>query len=203
VVLLDILLSLTVILYLSCGEVALTVPRLATSIILLGVGLLVLHTLGAWLAGRLVVMLHRAFSRTRLDSRRRIQKNGQLIRTRAEARLEAMDEKTLRAHIEAHPKDSLACEILCERLKGEGRLTEYAREMEYFLNLPSDLTIEEKCTRYHALADLYANTLDRPERAEEILRTLIASFPRHYQATLARRRLERMHQSKPSSGASS
>ena len=110
--------------------------------------------------------------------------------TDAEQGLDALDEAQLRAHIEAHPRDAQACEILCQRLRQAGRLGDYAREMEYFLMLKSELTVEEKCSRYHDLAALYLNQLGRPDRAAEMLNTIIAHYPRHYQATLARRRLE-------------
>ncbi len=126
----------------------------------------------------------------RSSRRRGVRHDG--YRTRREARLDAMDDDTMRARIEKHPNDAMAPEILCERLLKAGRKADYAREMTYLLTLDNDMTIDEKCSRYHHLAEIYFQELKRPERALEMLRAIIENFPKTYQATVARQRMRMM-----------
>lgn len=125
----------------------------------------------------------------RLESRRRI--HGQdAIRTKGEARLEAMDDEALAKWIEKHPRDALAIELLAERLKKQGDISGWAREIEYLVTLKSGMSLEEKCRLYNELCDAYLDPLGQPLRAVGALKGLIEEFPRSYQATLARRKLE-------------
>jgi len=187
---LELLMALTIILVLTFGVDKISIGNVLIALAVAGLGLVAIHLGGRLLIERVVGSLF-SLGQSRISSRRRILK-ANVPHTDAEQGLDALDEARLREHIEAHPHDAVACEILCERLRQADRLGEYAREMEYFLMLKSELTIEEKCSRYHDLADLYLNQLGRPDRAAEVLNTLIAHYPRHYQATLARRRLETM-----------
>lgn len=128
-----------------------------------------------------------------LASRRRIMRS-KVVCNPDEERLDKLDEDGLRTHIENHPEDALACEILCERLRAVRKWSEFARECEYLLTLKdSDTSVEERCRLYHELADLYLGELNRPERAEQALQAVVAKYPKHYQSTLARRRLEDLH----------
>lgn len=115
-----------------------------------------------------------------------------LRKTDEEAKLEAMNDAELHGLIDKYPRYALAIEILCERLKARGAWSEYVRQMDYMLCLPNDLSIEETCNRYYELADIYIHELNRPDRAEEMIRAIIAAFPAHYEATEARRRLAEM-----------
>lgn len=130
-----------------------------------------------------------SYARPRLANRRRMHRDPQR-RTRAEIKLDAMDDAALGAFIEKNPRDALAIEIRCERLKRQGRTEEFARELEYFITLPSNLSVEEKATLYHELAELYLGPLNQPERGRAALQAIASEFPRSYQASLARRRLE-------------
>lgn len=189
---LDMLMALGVILILTVGVENVSFLQIVLWLAGLGVAIVAAHWLVGWFAGKLALGWYRMDS-YRPASRRYLSWR-HAGRTRQEDTFDEMSETELRAHIEAHPKEHLACEILCERLIKEKRHAEYTREMEYFLSLKSDLTIEEKCSRYHQLADVYLNDLKRPDRAREALRAITATFPKHYQATLARRRLELMDQ---------
>ena len=128
--------------------------------------------------------------RKNLESRRRLVKQN-APKTKAERKLEAMDDGALEARIDKNPKDALAVEILCERLKARGDLQGWARETEYHLTLEAaNMTVEEKCAIHNRLADAYFLQLGRPDRAKIALRALTTEFPQSYQATLARRRLK-------------
>lgn len=168
----------------------LSTDKLIQVTVLALVTLLVLHGLKNWCANAFINMLYNPEG-ARVASRRKMGKQGQSARTRAEARLEAMSEDRLRRHIEKHPRDGLAIEILSERLKADGRLDDYARNTEYLLIVQTTMALEEACTRYHELADYYWG-VGRREKAREMMHALIGRFPLHYQATLARRRLEEM-----------
>ncbi|MCL5271017.1 MAG: hypothetical protein M1457_10840 [bacterium] len=207
---LDLLMTLAIVLVLTFGYEP-TSPRALALALVAGVGVLVAaHFILAWLLGRMGNILTGMSERRRLPSRRRMIRLGDM-RTTAERRLDSLADDALRAWIETHPADTLASEILCERLRRAGRWDELAREMQYLLAVAGTtenadavparrterptpaaarLCIEEKCTLYHRLADLYLERLHRPDRARETLAALVAEFPRHYQATLARRRLE-------------
>jgi hypothetical protein len=125
-----------------------------------------------------------------LPNRRRMT-HGQCLRTPEEERLEALSDEALEQYLERKPKDALAVEIHCERLKEAERWPDYARELEYLLTIKNELSVEERCTRHHELAELFLK-LGRPARAREALQALITAHPRHYQATLARRRLRQL-----------
>jgi hypothetical protein len=124
-----------------------------------------------------------------LDDRRRMIRGG-AMRTRKEKRFDSLDDAALERYVKAHPRDALASEIHCERLEQAERWEEYAREFEYFLTIAGGLTIEEACSSYCRLADIYIANLGRPEKGREMLETIVARYPRHYQATLARKRIE-------------
>ena len=127
-----------------------------------------------------------------LGSRRRILRS-RILRTPEEEQLDEMDDEQLHAYAEQHPGDSMACEILCERPRLAGRWRDYAREVRYLIARPGNqMSVEERCRRYHELADLYLEALGRPDQAIEILQTLSDNFPLHYQSTLARRRLKEL-----------
>jgi len=132
-------------------------------------------------------------SKHRMSSRRRIYRE-RTTRTPQEEKLDAISDEALEAWIEKNPKDATAVEIHCERLLKAGRLADYARETEYFMTLKHGLTPEEACTRYQRLADLYANQLNRPDRAEELVRTIIADYPKSRHAVHARQWLARMQE---------
>lgn len=129
----------------------------------------------------------------RVDSRRRILRS-RAMRTRREERFDAMSDEALDQYIEKKPKDALALEIRCERLKRDRKWAEYAREREYLLMIAREWSIEERASAYHELATLYLEKLKNPDRAREMLTTLIENYPRHYQATLARQRLDALRQ---------
>lgn len=150
-----------------------------------GVYLLVAHGM-AWLMRNW--MAQREFL---MDGRRRIA-GAKSTRSRAEERLEQMDEAALRAHLERKPKDALAVEILAERLDKAGRHAEYAQEIEYLLTIPNRLSKEEQCNLLNRLADQYLGPLQQPAKGRRALQMLLAQFPTHYQATLARRRLAQL-----------
>jgi hypothetical protein len=116
----------------------------------------------------------------------------ELKRSAPPSKFDAMADETLARHIEKNPKDAEAIEIHCERLKAKGDLEGYARECEYLLTIPNELTVEEKSTLYNELADLYIGPLARPWKAVEVLNALQQALPKTYQAVLARRRLEAM-----------
>jgi len=124
-----------------------------------------------------------------LDDRRRMTRAATTV-SRHERKLRNMDAEAFARHLDKNPRDPLAVEMVCERLEQEGRWAEFSSQMQYLLTLKHRLTREEVCNRYNRLADLYLDRLNRPERAREMLQTIVAQFPRHYQATLARRRLE-------------
>ncbi len=156
-------------------------------------------------AGLILVALHYLFQSTlaaldgkifgqrefKLSSRRRIMKS-KGTRSRKEESLDELSDDELRQWSNKHPKDADASEILCERYKKAGLWPNYAREMEYLLTLESQMTIEEKCSVWQRLADLYQHQLARPDKAQEMLQQLIRTYPKNYQATLARRRLAEM-----------
>lgn len=167
------------------------VGALAAGVLLIGVN----H----WLLARffrLIAPWLESEPNLRSSRRRGVRHDG--YRTRREARLDATDDDALRARIEKRPDDALALEILCERLLKAGRKADYAREMTYLLTLDNDMTIDEKCSRYHHLAEIYFQELKRPERALEMLRAIIENFPKTYQASIARQRMRMMtSQNKP------
>ena len=135
----------------------------------------------------IIDMLFRGGRILNRDARRRAV--GRLaLKSPREKKFEAMDLERLRTYVEQHD-DALACEIFCERLRERGDWKEYCRWMDCLITLPSELSMDERCRRYHDLADVYLNELDRPDRARETLEALAATFPGHYQATLARQRL--------------
>jgi hypothetical protein len=126
-----------------------------------------------------------------LASRRRMHKD-ETSKLRRERELDALDDGALRAWIDKRPRDALAVEMLCERLKLAGEFEGYARERGYFLSLENGLTAEEKASLYHELADLYLGPLGQPVLAQEALLTITKEMPRSYQATLARQRLREL-----------
>jgi hypothetical protein len=184
---LDVLITLLIVLWL--GFQGQTLSPVVILLILIGgsIFLLAFNKIVGWLFGRFVEWSTAQKDPT-MANRRRILR-GKVLKTRSELHLEELDEDQLRAHIEKYPRDYLAVEILCERFQREDRWAEFARESEYYLTIADDLTHDEACARYHRLADLYLEKLNRPDRAREMLRTIVAQFPKHYQATLARRRL--------------
>jgi hypothetical protein len=146
-----------------------------------------------WWRMNLLVSSRMTLPETRLASRRRMGKN-KALRIKPEIALDAMTGEQLRQWIERQPTDALAVEIHCERLREGGQWPEYAREMEYLLTLRNKTSVEEQCSRWHELAVLYEQKLGRPAKAEECLMALIATHPRHYQATLARARLAELRE---------
>jgi hypothetical protein len=184
---LDLLLALAIVLWLAFGAAPLSLGSLAMSLIGAAVAIVVFHYVVGRLAGWVIDAVI-GFGEPKLASRRRMAK-GKAFKIRDERELEELDDDALKARVEQHPGDALAIEISCERLAAAGNWAEYAREMEYFLTIAKDLTHDEICTRYHRLADVYLNELNRPDRAREMLHAITSQFPRHYQATLARKRL--------------
>lgn len=106
-----------------------------------------------------------------------------------ELKLEALDDAALERLIDKHPRYGLAVEVSCDRLKARGQWADYARQMQYLLTINNGMSIEEISTRYYELGEIYHHRLGRIDRAEEMIRAVIAAYPRHYQATEARRRL--------------
>jgi hypothetical protein len=199
--LLDLLITVAIILVLTVGSVP-SVPQIAVALLVAGGVIVAIHLGWDWAFQLFANRFSGPGERHRIGSRRRINPV-RVDRTRAERRIEAMDDAALQKFIELHPRDRVAVEILCERLQARGRLADYAREMEYFLTLDNRLAIEEVCSRYHHLADIYLNELGRPDRAREMVQTIVATYPRHYQSTLARQRLRSMDESnRPGRGAS-
>ena len=123
-----------------------------------------------------------------LPSRRRIAR-GAATRTNREAQLDALDDDALERHLAKQPRDALAVEIRAERHRKAGDWTAYARDTEYLLTLKHGMDAEEEGSRRLELSRV-EERLGRPERAEAVLRGLIERFPRRYQSTLARERLE-------------
>lgn len=187
----DLLLTLVLMLVLVFGVDEVSLWRLVMYLSAATAVLVLVHyTVGASLDALVAKLLKGGRVRT-LPTRRKLMRTWAL-KTRREMELEKMDTQQLRQHLERRPKDTLALEILAERLKQAGRLADYARETLYLLTLKTDLTIEEQCSRYHEVAQIYIDRLGRPDRAAEVLHALIAHHPHHYQATLARRRLAQL-----------
>lgn len=135
----------------------------------------------------------------RLETRRRMLKQN-ARKTKREIKLDAMSDTDLEAWIEKNPKDALAVEVSCERLKLKGDIEGYAREREYLLTLDLKLSPEERCSLYNELADLYIGRLGRPERAREALVAVTRQMPKSYQATLARQRLREIEDAAAGAG---
>ena len=191
--LLDLLICVTIIFLLTLGSVP-SVPQIAVALLVAGGVIIAIHLGWDWVFQMFANRFSGPGERHRISSRRRINAV-RVDRTRAERRIEALDDVALQEYIESHPRDTVAVEILCERLFKQGRMADYAREVEYFLTLDNRLATEEVCSRYHHLADIYLNELGLPDRAREMVQTIVATYPRHYQSTLARQRLRSMDES--------
>ena len=113
-------------------------------------------------------------------------------KTDEEMKLEALDDAELVNLIDRHPRYALAIEIWCERLKARSEWSEYTRQIQYMLSIPNDLSPEEVCRFYYELSDIYMNRLNRRDRAEVMIRSVIATFPKKGHAVEARKRLAEM-----------
>ena len=117
------------------------------------------------------------------------------LKTReAEIRADSMSDGELRDWLNAHPKDAIAVDALCRRLKKSGNLEAYARERERYLSLNPEIEVDRLCMHYHKLADLYQGPFGHPEHARELLNRFIELHPDSKEAKLTRERVERLSQ---------
>jgi hypothetical protein len=118
--------------------------------------------------------------------------------SRAEAhrkRIEGMNRSQLESWLRDHPRDAVAVQFLCRRLRQAGEFDELVRVLEGFLARDPDLDPEAMSMFYHRLADILIDPLGQPNRARMALRTFAAKHPSTETATQAlerARQLERL-----------
>jgi hypothetical protein len=120
----------------------------------------------------------------------REREKAEIKKSRAKKKFENMDDATLDAWCDKHPKERDILKMFCERLLEKEDYAGYARHRERYLATENTKNLDELAIATHRLADLCLEKLRDPKKTREVLEGFVSRFPNTPQAQWMRERIQ-------------